>query len=389
MAKQEIKTETTWSGERKEVIYENGKKIGETRHETSLFGQPRDRTYDTSGKLVSETRTRDTVFSGPVSKTYDTNGNCISETRKENTFFGERTVIVENGQRIAQINRTSTFTDALSGYSGRKSIKSYGNRNIDPLTRTTLREEFCPSTRSDSSYSYSSGASGSSVSPERITASPLEAVLSAKEKVELSRRQVWTKERLLRVLGSKKDLSFMVQEMRYLAQNSEGELKEAVLSVADNEILKQSFLNDKVVLTVGDLDKLSEPTLELIIEQEKPTYLFEGAVQRVNGSSPTLARVVQYKKERIGRLAIDKMSYEVLMSILLDAPPYVVDYCAKKFGETVLMAVAKGSSNPYERLRAAKKLYPNSYFRQYLCMQDKVGFEEVMTGLLYALFKGK
>lgn len=394
MAKQEIKTETGFWGDRKEVIYEDGKKIGETRHETNLFGQPRDRTYDTSGNRVSETITKDTFFSGPVSKTYDSSGNCVSETRQENTFFGQRTVIVENGQKIGEIKRTSTFIDSLSGYNGRKSIESYGDRSINPLTRTASEDNSSPSTGSSSSSYYSSGTRDTSVArrefgSEGVTPSPLDIVLSAKEQFERSNRRVWTKERLMLVLGSKKDLSFMVQEMKYLAQNSSGELKEAVLSIAGSDILRKSLLNDPAVLTVNDLEKLSEPTLELIIEQESPKDLFEGAIQRVNGSSPSLARIVKCKSERIGKLAIEKMSYDALMSIVLDSPPYVVDYCVKKFGEAVLMAVAKGSSNPFERLRAAKKLYPNSYLRQYLSMQEKAGFEEVICGLLYALFKGR
>ena len=40
----------------KEIIYEDGRKIGEVRQETTLFGNPIERVYDTNGNKVLKGR---------------------------------------------------------------------------------------------------------------------------------------------------------------------------------------------------------------------------------------------------------------------------------------------------------------------------------------------
>gem|GEM_PF-3587620 len=383
MAKQEIKTETNWAGKSKEVIYEGGKKVGETRHETTFFGTPQDRTYDTKGNQVSETRHETTLFGTPRDRTYDTKGNQVSETRQENTLFGKRTVIVEKGQKVATIKRNPTFGDALSGYNGRKSVEGYSGRDIDPLTRTTRSGVSSSSSGVGAGGNTSSRNYGPQNKNQPKPGSPLDTVLQAKEEFELSGERKWTTERLMSVLGGKRDISFITTEMRYLAQNGSDDLRKAVMGALDGQELKRHFMTDRVELTKGDLSKLSKPTLELIVETGYPNELFEGAIKRVH-SDRALAKTAKYKEGRIGMLAARNMSYDGLMSIVLGATDQVVDYCVERFGTDILRAVAMGG-RPSQQLRASKKLHPHSKFKQYLSRQVNPGFGDWIVAAIITI----
>jgi len=88
----EIRKEKDWWGDEKEVIYEDGHKVGETRNQETLagFGPTVKRTYDNDGKRLIETRREETLggFGPTVERTCDTKGRRISETRREQTLGG-------------------------------------------------------------------------------------------------------------------------------------------------------------------------------------------------------------------------------------------------------------------------------------------------------------
>ena len=89
---EEIRKETDFWGNEKEVIYKDGNKVGEIRREETFFGLGPSvkREYDNAGNKVGETRREETLFGlGPtVDRTYAPDGEQISETRKEQTLFG-------------------------------------------------------------------------------------------------------------------------------------------------------------------------------------------------------------------------------------------------------------------------------------------------------------
>jgi hypothetical protein len=140
----EIRKETDWLGREKEVIYEDGEKTGEVRSETTFFGTPVKREYDSDGERVSETRHEHTLSGTPVDRTYDPDGERKSETRHEHTFFNspiDRTYDNE-GELIAETRRERTFfgtpvnrvyaregpTASVPNDSGRsESVSSYGH----------------------------------------------------------------------------------------------------------------------------------------------------------------------------------------------------------------------------------------------------------------------
>lgn len=88
----EIRKEETWLGfgPTKEVIYRDGEKIGEVKHETTWLGEPVTRAIDNEGNPISETRIEKTWLGlGPtVQRTYDPNGQLKHETRREETLLG-------------------------------------------------------------------------------------------------------------------------------------------------------------------------------------------------------------------------------------------------------------------------------------------------------------
>jgi len=140
----EIKKETDWLGNEKEVIYEDNEKVGEirnettfwgtevkreynpegervseTRHEHTVFGTPVDRTYNPDGERISETRHEHTIFGTPVDRTYDTDKDLLSETKRETTFWGTPVKRVYGKQPSAAPPRpTSSGTDSSDVYGG-------------------------------------------------------------------------------------------------------------------------------------------------------------------------------------------------------------------------------------------------------------------------------
>ena len=140
----EIRKETDWLGNEKEVVYENNEKVGEirnettfwgtevkreynpdgervseTRHEQTFFGTPVDRTYNPDGERISETRHEQTFFGTPVDRTYDTDDDLLSETKRETTFWGTPVKRVYDKQPSAAPPRaTSSGADSSNSYGG-------------------------------------------------------------------------------------------------------------------------------------------------------------------------------------------------------------------------------------------------------------------------------
>lgn len=134
MANKEIRKEIDWLGREKDVIYEDGKKVGETRHETNLWGTPVDRTYDNDGKRVSETTHETTFFGTSKEVTRDTRGKKLSETEYEEKLFGgKRGVIRQDGKKIGELETRKSF------FGERKQVLHEKGRNVD-LTRRIINE---------------------------------------------------------------------------------------------------------------------------------------------------------------------------------------------------------------------------------------------------------
>ncbi|MEK6898369.1 MAG: hypothetical protein AABX28_03365 [Nanoarchaeota archaeon] len=118
----------------KEVIYEDGKKIGEIRQETTLFGDHVERVYDTRENKISETRqekdwlgrdvkttsdsrgniisTQKETSEGTIIKQYDDNGKLRSTTKHEKRTFGNN-VDITRDENFKVTNRTEYETDWL------------------------------------------------------------------------------------------------------------------------------------------------------------------------------------------------------------------------------------------------------------------------------------
>lgn len=86
----EIRKEPDFWGNFREVIYVDGKKVGEIREEkTPILGEPIKVEYDNENKKVSETRTDYTWRGEEVERTY-IGGRRVTETRHEKTaILGE------------------------------------------------------------------------------------------------------------------------------------------------------------------------------------------------------------------------------------------------------------------------------------------------------------
>ncbi|MEK6819859.1 MAG: hypothetical protein AABY03_01520 [Nanoarchaeota archaeon] len=113
----------------KEVIYEDGRKIGEIRQETTLFGDHVGRVYDTGGNKISETRQEKDWLGRDVRVTCDTKGNIISKQKE-----------TSEGTRIEQYDdkgRLKTITEHKKGLFG-------GNVDItrDENFKVTSRTEY-------------------------------------------------------------------------------------------------------------------------------------------------------------------------------------------------------------------------------------------------------
>jgi len=117
MGKQTIKTESSgfWDDlfglPPKEVVYEDGKKVGEIRHETNWVGESVDRTYDADGRRVSETRHEANPVGESVDRTYDRDGRRVSETRHESTLLEEPVdrTYDPSGKRVSETTRDTTI----------------------------------------------------------------------------------------------------------------------------------------------------------------------------------------------------------------------------------------------------------------------------------------
>jgi hypothetical protein len=163
MAK-EIKKETDWLGREKDVIYEGGTKVGETRHETTFWGNPIDKTYDAHGNSVSETRHETSLFGTSKEVTYDTHGSKVSETKYEEGIFGGKKGVIydTHGNKIGELKTEKGF------FGGRKQVLHESGEDVD-LTRRVTREK--PTKTEESSYSgsysgLSSGRNGENVNLE-------------------------------------------------------------------------------------------------------------------------------------------------------------------------------------------------------------------------------
>lgn len=81
------KKETDFWGNEKEVHYENGEKVGETRHATDFWGNNTQKHYDTDGKETGSTRKEHGWFSDHAAH-YDSKGEKIGETHNGHSFWG-------------------------------------------------------------------------------------------------------------------------------------------------------------------------------------------------------------------------------------------------------------------------------------------------------------
>ena len=159
---QEIRKETDWLGNEKDVIYENGTKVGETRWGTTLFGDTKGVTYDTSGNKVSETL-RDTTWLGESREITRSNSGEVSQTIYEQGLFEKKGVIYENGIRIGELRTEKGF------FGGRKQVLNESGEEVDLTRRATKEDSASTSGYSGYSGGYSSG--GYSVSQPKKSAS--------------------------------------------------------------------------------------------------------------------------------------------------------------------------------------------------------------------------
>lgn len=150
----EIRKETDWWGDEKEVIYEDNHRVGEIRTEETWggFGPTVQRTYDTDGERISETRSEETWggFGPTVQRTYDTDGKRISETRTEETWGGigptvQRTYDTD-GERISEIRREETWggfgPTVKREYDTGAGSRAGGNQPYNALSKYSPRKAF-------------------------------------------------------------------------------------------------------------------------------------------------------------------------------------------------------------------------------------------------------
>lgn len=134
----EIKKETDWLGREKWVIYEDGKKTGETKRETNWLGEEKQVTRDNSGRKVSETRRETGWFGEEKLVTYDNHGEKLSETKPEKDWFGTpKEVIYERGEKIGELKGEEGLWDLLCGVR-RKVLREKPGDDVD-LARKARR----------------------------------------------------------------------------------------------------------------------------------------------------------------------------------------------------------------------------------------------------------
>jgi hypothetical protein len=104
----EIKNETNFWGETKQVVYEDGDRIGEVRKETTWLGETRQGVYTPDGERVATIEPRTDIWGDSYERIADTSGTKIGEVTNETSFFGEpyRKVVDASGSTIAKIRPT-------------------------------------------------------------------------------------------------------------------------------------------------------------------------------------------------------------------------------------------------------------------------------------------
>lgn len=85
----ETKKETDFWGNEKEVHYEDGKKVGETRYRETFWGNKVQDHYNSSGEKTGETRREEGLFSDKAVH-YDSEGKKTGYTKNDETFFGNK-----------------------------------------------------------------------------------------------------------------------------------------------------------------------------------------------------------------------------------------------------------------------------------------------------------
>ena len=127
MGKKEIKVETDWKGERKQVVYEDGQKVGEIKDNTILdkYGNVVGSIKHESGKAIF----------------HDKEGNKLSETVRERSFWdtlfgspGKETIQVDDPTKIGEIRKEESFWDVIFGEK-RKVLHDEPGYDVEPLTR--------------------------------------------------------------------------------------------------------------------------------------------------------------------------------------------------------------------------------------------------------------
>lgn len=89
MGKKTTKKETDFWGNEKEVHYEDGKKVGETKFWETFWGNKVQDHYDASGNKTGETR-REKGFFGDKAVHYDSDENKVGYSKDDTTFFGDK-----------------------------------------------------------------------------------------------------------------------------------------------------------------------------------------------------------------------------------------------------------------------------------------------------------
>ena len=129
----EIRKETDWLGIEKDVIYEDGQKVGETRHETTLFGTSKEVTYDTHRNKISETIYEEGIFGGKKGVIRES-GRKIGELKTEKGIFGERK------QVLHEIGEDVDLTKRVTREKSSQTSRSYSDYDYGEQTEV-LQEE--------------------------------------------------------------------------------------------------------------------------------------------------------------------------------------------------------------------------------------------------------
>ncbi|MEM7764533.1 MAG: hypothetical protein AAF290_10660 [Pseudomonadota bacterium] len=133
----EIRTETNWLGEEKQVIYEDGSKVGEIRSEErgGILGIGAERVdveYDTSGNEVSYTTTEERggiagIGSEEVQVTYDSSDHSEIET----STVAERGGVAGIGSYHTRVSRDASGEEvAQTSHETRGGIFGIGGRRV-------------------------------------------------------------------------------------------------------------------------------------------------------------------------------------------------------------------------------------------------------------------